>query len=444
MTSLKKSQDRGLVFKGGITVFTSLIFILLLSLVGALVESVSIQISRSRKRADTLLALESVFAEYSTDLLEQYELFARFNITSENIENRLSYYGANHMTHTILKREFLTDYQGMPFYHQAVQYMKDLVGLDHVPGESTYNFSPDEEIQIEEQNNQMELENLLEDEGAELPTENNPLKNIYRLKGNPLLPILIPNSITLSEQSISLETLPSKRQLQKGNYAKVEEGGAVDKAFFVAYVMEYFCDITDEKDGKNLFYEIEYLLGGQENDRENLEIVCKKIMNLRTIANYSYLLTDATRKAEADAMALTLCSLVGMPGLQGVLKQALLFAWAYGESIVDVRTLLKGEKVPFVKTGENWQLQLKSLMTLGTAEEEVTEKSTESGFSYQDYLKGLLLLEAKETLSMRCLDLVESNLGVAMDQCVTKIKIKSKANLRRGIEEIFTTSFQYR
>ena len=59
-------------FRGEITAFLSLIFVLLLSLAGALIQSASIHITKSMKRADTELALESVFAEYDQDMFDEY------------------------------------------------------------------------------------------------------------------------------------------------------------------------------------------------------------------------------------------------------------------------------------------------------------------------------------------------------------------------------------
>lgn len=440
-----KSRNKGLAFKGGITAFMALIFILMLSVVGALIESASIQITKNRKRADTILALESTFAEYQPELLNQYEIFARFGCTEDVLNNRLSYYGAKNMEHGITQMQLLTDYNGMPFYSQAVRYMKDWLGLENMTSDSDYDFSIDKkhDIDEEEQSNTLELESMLKEDGAELPTENNPLENVENLKKSTLLPILVSNQEELSNRDIILETLPSNRQLQKGNFAEDKGNGATDKMFFVAYVMEHFSNMTNQKEECALLYEQEYLIGGFSSDQENLEAVCKKIMNIRTIANYTYLLTDSTKQAEAEAMALTLCSLISLPGITEVVKHALLFAWAYGESVVDARALLSGKKLSFVKTSESWQLQLSNLATLGTENEVVSEKDTESGLSYQDYLKGFLMLEDKETLSMRCLDLIESNLHIKTDQCMTKVEVKSVANLRRGIQDTFTTTFGY-
>lgn len=443
MIFLIKSQVKGLAFKGEITAFMALIFILMLSVVGALIESASIQITKNRKRADTILALESTFAEYHTELLEQYEIFARFGCTEDVLNNRLFYYGADNMEHAIMQMQLLTDYNGKPFYNQAVRYMKDWLGMENMTSKSEYDFSADYEMEEAELNNSLELESMLEEEGEELPTEGNPLQSVENLKKSNLLSILVSNQEELSDRNITLETLPSGRELEKGNFEEDKSSGGADKLFFIAYIMEHFTDMTSQKEEHSLLYEQEYLLGGHSSDQENLEEVCKKIMNIRTVSNYTYLLTDSTKQAEAETMALTLCSLIALPEITEVVKQALLFAWAYGEGIVDTRALLKGNKIPLVKTSENWQLQLSNLVTLGTENEVVNEKNSESGLSYQDYLKGLLLLEDAGTLSMRCLDLVESNLHIKTDQCMTKVEIKSEANLRRGIQEIFTTTFGY-
>lgn len=83
--------------KGEITVFLSLVFLLLLTLVGALLESASIQLVKNERRADAGRAVESAFAEYQKDLLERYGIFAiegsyeSGTMSEENILNRLSF-----------------------------------------------------------------------------------------------------------------------------------------------------------------------------------------------------------------------------------------------------------------------------------------------------------------------------------------------------------------
>ena len=415
----------------------ALLFILMLSVVGALIQSASHQIAKNRRRADILMALESTFAEYHPDLLNQYDVFARLGCTEDVLNNRLAYYGARNTKHTIKQIQLLADYDGAPFYEQAVRYMKDWLGMEDMGGGTGNDFSADSlsnEWSQGELSNSLELKGLLEQENAQLPKEDNPIESVKNLKNKPLLSLLVSNQEELSNRSITPETLPSHRTLQKGSFVQEMQNGTGDRLFFIAYLFEHFSNATDGERQAPLLYEQEYLLGGQARDQENLEAVCKKIMNIRTVSNYTYLLTDSAKQAEAEAMALTLCSLISLPAVTEVVKHAILFAWSYGESIVDMRALLKGKKVPLVKSSDSWQLQLSNLAALGTEKEIANEKDMERGLSYQDYLKGLFLLEDTGTLSMRCLDLIETNLHIKTDQCMTKVEIQSDS---------FTTTYEY-
>jgi hypothetical protein len=258
-----------------------------------------------------------------------------------------------------------------------------------------------------------------------------------------ILELFVKNAEELSNAKLDYGSGILERNLQKGNGSTYEEGDISDRLFFTAYLQETFTDLTNGDETHALLYELEYLLGGKESDQANLEAVCKKILTVRTVINYAYLLSDSGRQAEAEALALAICSLLTVPEITEVAKQAILLAWAYGESIVDVRVLLKGNKVPLVKDGTTWQLQLANLVKLGTSEEVTSEKPSEMGRSYEDYLKGFLLLEKKETLCMRSLDLVEINYHIQTDQCITWVKVKSCAELPLGIRDTFTTTFGY-
>lgn len=439
---MRKSQKREPVFKGAITAFLALIFVLLLSLVGALVESASIQMTKNRRRADAILALESTFAEYERDLLEQYDLFARKACDEAELQRRMEYYGADQMNHSMLKKELLADNDGYAFREQAIRYAKNWLGMDMPVPETEYEFYSETYLE-EEELVYMDMDELLSQDENTLPEEGNPISAVRRLKNMDFLTLVHPNPQEVSSQSIAVEQLPSKRELQSGNWGSPVSGTSSDKAFFAAYLTEHFGSFAKLKESSTLRYEQEYLLAGHSCDRENLEAVCKQILSIRMVANYAYLLTDTAKQAEAGALALTLCSMLTVPGITEVVKHATLLAWAYGESVVDVRALLKGKQVPAVKTADSWQLQLANLITLGTAEEAVSELDAPGGLRYQNYLTGLLLIEKQGPLSMRSLDLIESNLHIRTDEYMTKLEIKSNAVFRRGVKDSFTTSFGY-
>ena len=400
-------------------------------------QSMTIQTDRSIKRADTLFALESVFAEYHPELLEEYGVFAKEGKDEEKIGRRLWFYGAKNMEHQIHRIQLLTDNEGESFYDQAIRSM----------GGESFQVIEVAETTIQEENekNEKELEKMLEEEKQELPTESNPIEAVNQLKKSSLLSLVLPNPEEISNQCITLEELPSHRELEKGTeeFVSYKTEGLERKLLFTSYLAENFSDYTNTEKKGSLFYENEYLLVGKENDQENLEAVAEKILFVRMALNYGYLLTDSAKQAEVEAMATTLATALNSPPMIVLIKQAILFSWAYGESILDLRTLYKGEEVPVVKTSENWQMQLGNLVKLGTADEVKEEKASGEGMCYGDYIKAFLQLEEKEVLSMRALDLIETKVGVRVDECVTALEIRSTLETQVGIKDTFLTEFYY-
>ena len=187
--------------------------------------------------------------------------------------------------------------------------------------------------------------------------------------------------------------------------------------------------------------------------RENMETVASKLLMVRFVPDYAYIQTDPEKKAEAEAAALTLCTVIGLPELAEGAAQGILLAWAYGEAIMDIRTLISGGKVPLVKNAEDWKLSLSGLMQLGSAGENVAAdsgKDMESGPAYREYLRMLLFLKSQDEVGMRTLDMVEQNLKIRYgqtffraDACISRVEFHSTCNLRRGIMYDFPTYFGY-
>lgn len=423
--------------KGEITVFLSLLLVVLLTFIGGMVQSASIHITKSMKRADTKLALESVFAEYQGKLLEKYDIFGKLDGDETKFSRRLWFYGAKDMKHEIQKIQFLTDDKGQAFYEQAI----------HSLGGEVKNVAEMKEIPWEEEEQQVnsELEELLSENEVTLPKEENPLEHMKHLKQSGLLALVVQNPENLSNRYVVLSELPSHRKLAQGTggFGKVSKGSVSQRTLFTAYLTEHFPHYLKNKEENSLFYEAEYLLCGKESDRDNLEATFRKILTIRTGVNYAYLLTDQTKLAEAGGMAATLSGLLMHPEATELVKQALLFSWSYGESIVELRNLMEGKKIPIVKTAETWQLDLESLLKLGTEEEVRTSLETDNGIGYEDLITMLLFAENADDLCMRALDLMELKLGIRVDGCVTAVEIKSTVEMQRGIRDTFLSRYQY-
>ena len=292
---------------------------------------------------------------------------------------------------------------------------------------------------------------MLESEKEELPAENNPLADIVDIQAQALLNLVSPEGFTLSSKAVKSEETVSNRKLRQGyGTMKEKDNGAGDTIFFNLYLIDKFGNAANKKKNTVLDYEMEYLLGGKASDKDNLEYVIGRIRILRFAVNYGYLLTDKDMQMEVDTLATTLSAVFLSPEIRPVIKHALLLAWAYGESLTDVKTLLAGKKVPAVKSKESWNLTLDSLLELSKNRSIPEGKETEEGNSYEQYLQMMLVLKSKEELSMRALDLVEMNLRSGMektffraDACVSGADFDMTCYLRRGIRYQYHILYQY-
>lgn len=442
---------------GEVTAFLSLVFVLLLSFILAMMQSAVIQTQKNMSRLNVDRSIFSVFGEYQKELLEQYEIFAfdasygsgEFN--EELILNRFAYYGSMGIQQEITDIQLLTDNNGQAFREAVITFMEEKSGIGAMRELSGWTREWAEQSISGEEISEDLKQSLVENEEV-LPEEATALVN-GTTSGN-FLSLVLPKSFELSGKSILLSEQVSGRSNHIGRGAFPMQqglGGIEEKLLYQQYVMDKFGTAVEQKgENRSLDYEVEYLICGNESDTENLKEVVTKILLFRLAMNYMYLRTDSTRQQEAAAMATAISIALLHPEAELVIRQLLLVLWAFGESILDVRALLEGNKAAFHKTDENWQLTLSSLFRLGSAEDEMQGAAEEEGLDYGQYLQILLYLESEEELTMRTLDRVEQNMIVERgfslfraDNCVTKIKLSNTAEVGAGYQYTFPVYYGY-
>lgn len=254
------------------------------------------------------------------------------------------------------------------------------------------------------------------------------LERITEISGYGLLSIIMPEGREVSSGAWNCAEWPSSLYGTKDN---TDGGNLLKRA-----IVDQYCDMvfTDALSGtqKPVFYEMEYLLAGQASDRENLSWTANEMLAVRTGLNLVHILTDSAKREAARALAAVIVGSVGLAPLTSVMAVFIMGVWALAEGIMDLRTLLEGGKVPVIKNADDWQLDLAGMLRLG--ETGLAEKgaSRESGFSYQGYLKLLLLLVNPGVKYYRMMDMIQANLVVdqpdfKMRSCVFLVDIKGKA-----------------
>ncbi len=478
----KRTAEITRTLSGEVVAYLSLIFILMLAFCASVLESASIQVAKNYRRADMNRAIECVFAEYQKELLEHYDVFAldgtyeTGNYEEKNVFDRLDFYGIADTDQDILRIGLLTDGGCENFYDQVAKYMENKYGLDYVRDllgtTSIWNQQEErsQEYQQQEMDQENYLEDLLEEQDEGLPEEDNPISHVGGLKHMDLLTLVVPSEQGVSEKAVPQSELLTGRTIREGygDFSDVAGGsGTMSGLLYGEYLLEHFPSYTDgrgegasENSGESrtlldngnmpLDYQLEYILAGNPTDRENLKTVVNKLMLIRFVPNFAYIMTDTQMRAEAEVAATALCTLLVVPEIIAAVTQVILFAWAYGETIMDLRSLLSGNHVATVKSKETWQLSLEALMRLGTEADRGTVTDVESGMNYEDYLRMLLFLEHKETKSLRTLAIIEQNMRCVYrqdyfqaDACISRIELESTSRLRRGIRYTYKTYYGY-
>lgn len=411
----------------------------------------------------TNLAMESGFSEYNAYLWANYQIlgvdlaYGSDTYGTAAYEERLlgrAEYNANpdegvrigRVTATGVSVDnytLLTDFGGNPIVQQAVKVAgSSLVenGLDFITGvlkEDTSIESVDIDSVVSSGKNSLEeakRENAEKKKKADEdhdpktsskdypdPTtvEDNPLDAFDKMKGMVDSGILtsVLGTSGVSQYGKTYD-LPSERALNAGNSSKADVG-ALDKALYIKYILENMSYYGNDLSHHGLQYEAEYLIVGKATDEGNLATVVEKILVAREAANYVAILKEGSLMSQADAMAGLLAGWTANPAIVEAVKYALIGAWAYMESILDVRLLLSGGQVALIKNASQWTSNLSNLSAFTDAG--VKAKDCGGGISYKKSLITMLAVNSMDTLGLRQADIMEDALSTQVDYASVRL-----------------------
>lgn len=475
MIYLKKLQSRQEKFnensEGSITLFLALTMVLILSFLFSMVEIARVNGLQELAQRKLKFQMESLFGAYNQELWEHYGLlFLDMSYGSGEPDVRLlegymmeSDYAEGEESHfyqmalkdvEVEAYALATDEKGVEFVRQAceaaktklaqdgVEQLKSRIGTwqgvekqsddleqkweDAIEAEKTAESYEVSEV-TETPNSQAESGVVAKTYGESL-TEN-PIEYVAHLKESPVLALVMEEPFELSGKGIDIATSLNNRQLSCGNMT-TEQISSVDKMWFIQYLNQYFyCKTNVPTSDHALDYEMEYCIAGKSTDAQNLEGVVKKLLLFREGANFITIMQDAQKKALALEIATALVGFTGIPPLIKAVETGILLAWCYVESIMDLRSLLAGGKVPLIKESSDWKSDLSHIGERSTKSEDERE---EKGLSYQEYLQILLYFVEQEQLTYRAMDVVERNIrlfsgneAVSMDAMVSAVQVNA-------------------
>lgn len=473
--------------RGEITVFLSLVLMLLLSFMVSVIEAARVNTIRFQIECAMDLGMYSALAEYHRELLHQYDLFYIDTSyggkdgspakTQERIHSYLSYniepqkdlgglllrdlLALEAESVTLLEVSTAVGEGCIGLKSQAVSYMKDKIGIQFIEE------LIEETAMIKDKNmtagiggkriaNRSVIDSydgkrieVGENDWKEVKVDN-PVRDIP-IADSGFLYQVTKNSGGISRKQIAQENYLTQRKVKQSDQVapgRERADGLVDEILFDEYLLEHCGSYTNPLDKSLLSYQIEYILAGKESDAANLEWVLQRILMLREVANYLYLLSDSGKVSEAKALAASVSAIALVPELAPVLEQAILLGWAYTESINDIKILLEKGRVPMIKDRNSWKLGLSQMLNYNHYLSQGDEEA--KGLSYTDYLRLFLLLEGPEKKILHFGDVVEmdirktsGNAGFRLDLCIDSMVAQAVVSSRYGYRYDITRRYGY-
>lgn len=478
--------------KGSVTVFFSLFMAVFLVLIQVVFRSVQIAGGRVQAESGVEEGLYSVFAGYDRELFERYHVFfldggygtgklqpgRMYQVVEEGLMKSCfpgkktpgirgeNLWECSKKSGAITGYTLAADQRGRAFKIQAADYMKETAGIQGIQ-----LLLEREKVQsqiVEEQEKEGTLERAKEAQKAyeeareqagkqaeetsdhqESTEENenqvtvprdfvNPLEVIKQLRTRGILALVLPGDTEISQSSFAgvISLTEGKCQSGMGTLHYGENPDTVwNDLIFREYMMKHLdCygskNANQDEAKERLAYQLEYVIAGKETDRDNLKSVVSRLLAVREAANMVYLMKDPVSQSQIHDMALIICSAIGLPVLESVVSLALQAAWAFGESVLDLRQLLQGGNVPLVKTKSSWSLSLDHLGEFPQLFQQKQEIHKE-GLSYTDYLRILLSTGKSENQVLRTMDVVQQTMrtiegqqNFQMDLCVSYLQVE--------------------
>lgn len=423
--------------KGSITVFLALLLTVCITLSLILLEAARVHGLNTRLEEAGVSAMDSVFACYDRKLLEEFDIFL-LDTQEISVEEELEWYMNqelsprrwNLLPSGNLFRQQVRDVEleeivyadargGEVFIQNILDYMKYRsagLGLEvfgRQLGLLEKGDQAERDIQKELEKTQQESdksfsETITEEEQKkyeELMKESW-MEKLDKIRREGWLEFILPIDSAASSASVARRALPSDyleaaRWIYPAGY-----GGISDQLMFSEYLLEHCTCFTTAVSRSALVYELEYILKGKNNDRENLKKTIQSLILLREGMNLLTLIRSPSLTMEADKMAVVMVGWTGLAPVIKVVQLAICLGWSFAETIVDVRTLLAGGNIPLLKDTSGWNLSLEQVAELAGGNRLLVGKQ-QKGLKYEDYLRLLLYTVSIQTKAYRTMDIIQ-------------------------------------
>ncbi len=437
--------------KGYLTVFLSMSLSILTGFILLLVGGAVNNAEKVRFESAVDTGMNAVLSEFHAELFKRYGLiyvdasYLGSQPSIANVEARLKYYieentsqilgkknapwgNLNHIQTEISSFETAAAQMGASMRNQAVNYVQD----KGIAGREKEALAYLEEIQflnemdpvgnwsrIMEQLWGMELPVIQNEKGLweEVPLSN-PADWAYGMLGSDILYLSQANFQLVNPAHVFLENYISHREVNnKKTEGRIFENSKED---FLSYLFDQMGYLGNAREASLLDCQLEYIVGGKDSDLENVRVVAERLFKWRFADNLLCAFGDGDLGVQASAAAEDLLAVQLKREFKDPVVQSILYACAFIESIGDLRIIYSGGMVPVRKSGH--QMSVFHLLSGN-----LYSGGGKGGFTYDQYLACMILLEDEVNVNMRAMDIMEMDIRLLdgnsyfmMDWCIER------------------------
>lgn len=418
--------------KGNITVFLSLLLISLLILGLTAVEITHAYMGRAKVAEASKGATESIKADYVAELFEDYHLLLLDKTYGGAGEGEIEEQISEYLEHTLGsdfnvqdvrlgKTTDVLDNDCEVLKREITEYMKlrtELDGAERIINIISDNEDPTRDVSDSVKNGSNE-----ESDSNKMST-GDPRGAVRNATIGGVLSVVVPDDTLPSNVQIDTSLFPSKGRTEEDDVREIDTNfNDIDRIeetlktstsdcvttlaegyYGIAYAIDTFANYTSEEKNGVFELETEYLIAGKDNDYDNLKAVVNRLIMHRIGFNMAFLLNDSKRLAQIKPVAVFISLLPFVT--YGMAKYFLVACWSYAETLVEVKSLLAGNSISYVKKSETWQTDFKKLGNLKNVEN-INYEGRDS-LDYEDFLM-IFLAEKYKDIYWRMCDVMQLN-----------------------------------
>lgn len=363
--------------KGSLSIYLAIFFVVIISASVIFIKETKNRAIESSTKSISSVWLLSELGKYDRHLYEKYGIYGFYGNRDEIVKD------INYMANYSFKDKGYIDYQGA-----EVNLSSNSIANPYIFKQEIVKASKSEHFK-----NMIQKENRGEDNGR---VEDKIDGKVYN---KAILGDLPSNGV---QSSISISGFASKFEGINSISNLIKRGS--EELLVDTYANSFFKNYaSDNSLGETVFSnEVEYVICGKNQDEKNRKRVKHYIIGIRQIANTFSIVSNPDMKGRVQAIA----SLTG--AAEGVTEALLIEAWALAESENDYQTLIRGGKIPFKKSSQEWATQIENISE--GIKEGYIEMNYTHGEDYNQYLNFFLFMIDEDVKLLRMMDLIQLNM----------------------------------